>query len=246
MNLLIFNPKSTNLSVRCLEYANALGPSFIVNSPINILEFKYTPVANITALASYLHPNLVTTPVTTCPSCNISTTSSITISILGLSSKVFFISVWYLYLSACPLKEWTAGPLAVFNILLCISVLSAFIPICPPKASISFTNCPFPVPPIDGLQGIKAIESKDIVTTNVLWPILAVARAASQPACPAPTTITSYFPASNCFIWISFLFYVMFHAKHNVLFYIYLPIQKFANIVSNKSSLTVSPFIYPK
>jgi len=65
------------------------------------------------------------------------------------------------------------------------------IPISPPRASTSLTNCPFPVPPIDGLQGIIPIESSVNVTINVLHPILAEANAASHPACPAPTTITS-------------------------------------------------------
>jgi hypothetical protein len=36
-----------------------------------------------------------------------------------------------------------------------------------------------------------------IVTSNTFDPILAAAAAASQPACPAPTTITSY--AGNIF-----------------------------------------------
>ena len=51
------------------------------------------------------------------------------------------------------------------------------------------------MPPIDGLHGKKAIASKDKVTTSVFIPNLALASAASQPACPAPTTTTSYVPA---------------------------------------------------
>ena len=38
-----------------------------------------------------------------------------------------------------------------------------------------------------------------IVISNVFLPNLAEARAASQPACPAPTTITSYFIIFTCF-----------------------------------------------
>ena len=60
--------------------------------------------------------------------------------------------------------------------------LSAFIPISPPKASISATNCPLAVPPIDGLQAKKAILSKFNVNKTVLIPILAKAKQASQPA----------------------------------------------------------------
>ena len=37
--------------------------------------------------------------------------------------------------------------------------MSIFIPICPPRASISLTNWPLPVPPIEGLHGNSAIEN---------------------------------------------------------------------------------------
>ena len=65
-------------------------------------------------------------------------------------------------------------------------------PITPPSASISRTRCPLAMPPIAGLQDICAIRSMFIVTMAVRRPMRAQARAASQPACPAPTTITSY------------------------------------------------------
>ena len=63
--------------------------------------------------------------------------------------------------------------------------------ICPPSASISRTILPFAIPPIDGLQLIRPIASGVCVIKTVFRPILAVARAASIPACPAPTTATS-------------------------------------------------------
>ena len=50
---------------------------------------------------------------------------------------------------------------------------------------------PFAGPPNDGLHGIKATISKLIVNNNVSRPIRAAANAASEPAWPAPTTITS-------------------------------------------------------
>ncbi len=71
-------------------------------------------------------------------------------------------------------------------------VLSIFFPISPPKASISRTTTPLAGPPTDGLQGINATISKLIVNSNVFDPSLAEANAASDPACPAPTTMTSY------------------------------------------------------
>ena len=58
-------------------------------------------------------------------------------------------------------------------------------------ASISLTTIPLAGPPIDGLHGINATISRLIVINKVSLPILAEAKAASHPACPAPTTITS-------------------------------------------------------
>ena len=40
LNLLIFNPKSTNLSVKWAAYPNPFGPSLNVFSPIYIVEFR--------------------------------------------------------------------------------------------------------------------------------------------------------------------------------------------------------------
>eukprot|EP00959_Pyramimonas_sp_CCMP1952_P128961 2696860-Pyramimonas_sp.AAC.3 len=45
--------------------------------------------------------------------------------------------------------------------------------------------------PIAGLQGCHAMRSRLMVNNNVWHPIRAAASAASQPACPPPTTITS-------------------------------------------------------
>src|SRR5438105_10435651 len=71
-------------------------------------------------------------------------------------------------------------------------VASAFSPIAPPSASISRTICPFANPPIAGLQDIWPIVSKFCVSIKVRQPSRADARAASIPAWPLPTTITSY------------------------------------------------------
>ena len=66
-----------------------------------------------------------------------------------------------------------------------------FIAISPPRASISLTMWPFPVPPIFGLHGISATDSILVVKTKVLKPSLALLKAASHPAWPAPITTTS-------------------------------------------------------
>jgi len=48
------------------------------------------------------------------------------------------------------------------------------------------------------LHGISAMLSIESVARSVFSPIRAAASAASTPACPAPMTITSYVPATNC------------------------------------------------
>ena len=85
-----------------------------------------------------------------------------------------------------------AGPLERFNMRNWIAVLSVTNPIYPPKASISRTICPLAIPPTAGLQLICPILFMSIVIRQVFEPRFAAAAAASQPACPAPITITSY------------------------------------------------------
>jgi hypothetical protein len=63
----------------------------------------------------------------------------------------------------------------------------------PPNASISFTRWPLPMPPMAGLQLIWPSASMLCVTSSVRHPIRAAAHAASVPACPPPTTMTSKF-----------------------------------------------------
>src|SRR5476651_1158715 len=65
-------------------------------------------------------------------------------------------------------------------------------PITPSSASISRTRWPLPSPPIAGLQDISPIVSSRWVSSSVRAPSRADAAAASQPAWPPPTTITSY------------------------------------------------------
>ena len=84
-----------------------------------------------------------------------------------------------------------AGPFERFRIRNWIAVSSVTNPICPPSASISRTICPLAIPPTAGLQLICPILFMSIVIRQVLEPKFAAA-AASQPACPAPITITSY------------------------------------------------------
>ena len=63
--------------------------------------------------------------------------------------------------------------------------------ISPSMASISRTRWPLPTPPIDGLQDISPIVSSRCVTSSVRAPARQAAAAASQPAWPPPTMMTS-------------------------------------------------------
>ena len=62
----------------------------------------------------------------------------------------------------------------------------------PPRASTSLVKQDFAGPPTAGLHGISAMFSKFKETAKTFAPSLAAAIAASHPACPNPTVITSY------------------------------------------------------
>src|SRR3989344_1241309 len=64
-------------------------------------------------------------------------------------------------------------------------------PRAPHGASTSFTRWPLPMPPMLGLQLIWPSVSMLWVSSRVLLPMRAAASAASVPAWPPPTTITS-------------------------------------------------------
>ena len=78
--------------------------------------------------------------------------------------------------------DCTAAPLPVLSVRDWSVTRSAARPISPPRASISKTRCPFAVPPTDGLHGIFATPSIEIVKRTVSTPIRAAASAASMPA----------------------------------------------------------------
>src|SRR5688572_24896074 len=61
----------------------------------------------------------------------------------------------------------------------------------PSRASISRTRCPLANPPIAGLQDISPILAGSWVISRVRAPMRAAEAAASVPAWPPPTTITS-------------------------------------------------------
>jgi hypothetical protein len=94
-------------------------------------------------------------------------------------------------LSACARVERTAGPFEALSRRNWMPVSSITLAISPPSASISLTMWPLATPPIAGLHDIWATISRLPVRTSTRAPIRAAASAASQPAWPAPTTITS-------------------------------------------------------
>ena len=121
----------------------------------------------------------------------ISVAISCVISKFGVFKSVFRILILYWSISICTLEPRTAGPLLSFNTRNWSPEASVISPICPPSASSSFTKCPFANPPIAGLQLAAPLCSHKIVIKRVLAPILALAKAASHPACPAPITMLS-------------------------------------------------------
>ena len=173
---------------------------------MNIWPFKNVPLVKTTAFAKNSTPKAVLTPATRLSS----TISSLTVSCqkstfrfcsntLRHSQANRFRSLWHRGLHM-------AGPFERLSILNWIMLLSLITPDIPPNASTSRTICPFATPPIAGLQDICAMVCMFIVTNNTRDPIVAAAWAASQPACPAPTTITSYINCIatnfwNCFTW---------------------------------------------
>ena len=137
-------------------------------------------------------PQTVITPTASPFSTINSRASSCQMSRSGVLSNTFLHSQMYFPRSHCARGLHTAGPLPLFSIRNWMAVASVMRPICPPKASISRTICPFAMPPMAGLQLICPTLFMSMVMRHVFAPMLADAVAASQPACPPPITITSY------------------------------------------------------
>ena len=157
-----------------------------------IRPFKNVPAVITTERAKSSIPHIVRTPIAR-PSFTISSSTwSWKISKFSVPSSILFHSVMNFSLSHCALGLQTAGPFDRLSIRNCIAVASVTSPICPPKASISLTICPFAMPPTAGLQLIWAILFISIVIKQTFAPIFAAAVAASHPACPPPITNTSY------------------------------------------------------
>ena len=178
-------------SVRCSAGGSAQRPPGTFRRPTCSSPFRNVPAVIITALARSVTSQMVCTPRTSPSSTSSSSAWSCHMLRLGVFSSMRRHSRLNFMRSHCERGLHTAGPFERLSIRNCMAVLSVTIPICPPSASISRTICPLAIPPMAGLQLICAILFMSIVTRQVLQPRRAAALAASQPACPAPTTTTS-------------------------------------------------------
>ena len=94
-------------------------------------------------------------------------------------------------LSHCARGLHIAGPLERLSIRNWSVAASVTTPVHPPSASISRTICPLAIPPTAGLHDIFAKPFRSGETSRTDEPSEAAAIAASQPACPPPTTMMS-------------------------------------------------------
>ena len=184
-------PNETSCSVSPVAAGSAIRPPLICVRPICISPFRKVPFVRTTLFAWNSTPISVFTPHTVFPSSNSSRTVSCQIYRFGRFSSIPRQHSMKRARSLWERGLHIAGPLLWFSIRNWMAVRSVTIPIYPPKASISRTICPLAMPPTAGLQLICAILFMSIVMRSVFEPILAAAAAASQPAWPAPTTITS-------------------------------------------------------
>jgi len=200
------------LSVSRSAAGSAIRPPFTILRPMCISPLRKVPAVSTTHGAWNSAPQMVRTPVTRLvlsgcadvggaagPCCDAATTDSTRssstwscqMSRLAVSSSTLRHCQMNFPRSHCARGLHTAGPFERLSIRNCMAVASVTRPMYPPMASISRTICPLAMPPTAGLHDICAILFMSMVMSSVLAPMLALAVAASQPACPPPMTITS-------------------------------------------------------
>ena len=200
-------PSRVMLSVRWSDAGSAHLPPCTIFLPMCISPLRKVPAVMTTAGAYISHPQMVRMPLTLrsgvpsssvhpaglVPGSSVSSSSawSCQMSRFGVPSSTSRHFQMNLPRSHCALGLHMAGPLLLLSIRNCIAVASVTMPMPPPRASISRTICPFAMPPTAGLHDICAILFMSIVTRHVFAPIRAAACAASHPAWPPPTTMTS-------------------------------------------------------
>ncbi len=179
---------------RCAGASPARPPGWF-SRPMWILPSRKVPAVSTTARARKRIPVCVTAPATRAPLASASSSRSSTAcwnSVrLGWFSSRWRIAALYSSRSAWARVARTAGPLLELRMRNWIPEASVASAMAPPSASTSRTKCPLPMPPMLGLQLIWPRVSMLCVSSRVAQPMRAAAKAASVPACPPPTTITS-------------------------------------------------------
>ena len=190
-------PSATSEPVKPSAEGSEIRPPPKCFSPMWITPPRNVPLVSTTASPHASTPSEVRTPCTA-PS---RTKTSVTVSANKSNPPVCSSSMRHCcekrYLSHCARGLHIAGPLERLSILNWIIVRSVTMPEYPPSASTSRTICPLAIPPIAGLHDICATVCRFCVMSSVRRPIRAAIRAASQPAWPPPTTITSYFETNT-------------------------------------------------
>ena len=186
---------SSTRSASRTDAASPIRPAGRVSCPIWITPRRKVPVVSTTAGARTSAPSASTTPATA-PFSTIRSTTSPGTSQTSVASTACRIAARYRPRSAWVRGPCAAGPLLRLSSRNWIPAWSAAQPMTPSKASISRTMWPFPRPPMAGLHDISPSRSIRWVTSAVRAPRLLAASAASVPAWPPPTTMTS---KSRCF-----------------------------------------------
>ena len=185
------SPRPSILLAKFMQAFSPARPPDLASSPILITPRRNVPVVSTTERERILVPSATSTPHAMPRSTRMSATSPSTTVNLGVAAISACIACRYSMRSIWALGPCTAGPFDLFSNRNWMPALSAMRPITPSSASISRTSCPLPTPPTAGLHDMVPIASALSVTSAVCAPALAEAHAASQPACPPPTTTTS-------------------------------------------------------
>ena len=167
-------------------------PAGRLSRPMCTVPRRKVPAVSTTARLRSCWPVAVSTPSTRPPSPRSRSSTAPSTSCNRSTSPIArCIAALYSARSAWQRGPRTAGPLERLSMRKWIPASSAQRAIRPSSASISRTRWPLPTPPMDGLHAISPTVSTRCVTRSVLAPARAAAAAASHPACPPPTTITS-------------------------------------------------------
>ena len=188
---------SRNRAASALAGGSPIRPPGECDRPTWILPLRKVPAVSTTARAAKRMPSCVTTPVTHPLSTIRSSHACANRVRFGWFSSRVRIACRYRTRSACARVARTAGPFEALRMRNWMPASSVAAAIAPSSASTSLTRCPLPMPPIAGLQLIAPSVSRLCVSSSVFTPMRALASAASAPAWPPPTTITSK-RSENC------------------------------------------------